>query len=373
MAGAGALRQDFAEGIFGRRPVGRADDVAALGIARTAGARGADAFRGADRHPARHRLRGRAGTDHCGPLAGTFWAQHPPVDCERRDAAGAGAVVAGAPPGAGDARPAGFLARQLCGGAFRPARALSAPSLAGGSRKRNADPPGETAGNLIPVRSLAPLFAERGEESPTINASLILFVKIAPLVLPVLAVLRLAWSYWRPRIECGVMRNIMIFAAIMVGLGTFMAQIADKMTPQAASAHVASKTVDTVGQSDGRSLSIPRDGRGHFLTEARIEGQRIGFMVDTGASVIALNETSAAQFGLRPSRGDYNATVSTANGTIKGARTRLAVVDVGGLIVRDVDAMVLPDEALSENLLGLSFLSKLKRFEYANGRMVLEQ
>jgi aspartyl protease family protein len=172
------------------------------------------------------------------------------------------------------------------------------------------------------------------------------------------------------------MRNIMIFAAIMVGLGTFMAQIADKMTPPAASAHVASKTsapVDSAGQSDGRSLSIPRDGRGHFLTEARIEGQRIGFMVDTGASMIALNETSAARFGLRPSRGDYNATVTTANGTIKGARTRLATVDVGGLIVRDVDAMVLPDEALSENLLGLSFLSKLKRFEYANGKMVLEQ
>jgi len=42
------------------------------------------------------------------------------------------------------------------------------------------------------------------------------------------------------------------------------------------------------------------------------------------------------------------------------------VIDLGGLVVRDVDAMVLPDEALSENLLGLSFLSKLKRFEYAN-------
>ena len=91
-------------------------------------------------------------------------------------------------------------------------------------------------------------------------------------------------------------------------------------------------------------------------------------MVDTGASMIALNENSAARFGLRPSRGDYNATVTTANGTIKAARTRLAMVDVGGLVVRDVDAMVLPDEALSENLLGLSFLSKLKRFEYANGR-----
>ena len=80
-----------------------------------------------------------------------------------------------------------------------------------------------------------------------------------------------------------------------------------------------------------------------------------------------------ARFGLRPSRSDYNATVSTANGTIKAARTRIAMLEVGGMIVRDVDAMVLPDEALSENLLGLSFLSKLRRFEYANGRLVLEQ
>ena len=96
-------------------------------------------------------------------------------------------------------------------------------------------------------------------------------------------------------------------------------------------------------------------------------------MVDTGASVVALNESSAARFGLRPVPGQYTAKVTTANGTIKAARTRLAMIEVGGLIVRDVDAMVLPDEALSENLLGLSFLSKLKRFEYANGKMVLEQ
>jgi aspartyl protease family protein len=171
------------------------------------------------------------------------------------------------------------------------------------------------------------------------------------------------------------MRNIMIIAAFMVGLGTIMAQMADRMTATSALATTVRKAAaaETVGQSGLRSLSIPPDARGHFQTEGRIDGQRIGFMVDTGASMIALNETSAARFGLRPSRGDYNATVTTANGTIKAARTRLAMVDIGGLVVRDVDAMVLPDEALSENLLGLSFLSKLKRFEYANGKMVLEQ
>ena len=172
------------------------------------------------------------------------------------------------------------------------------------------------------------------------------------------------------------MRNIMIFAAIMIGLGTFMAQMADKMAPQPASASPSARlavTPDTTFDAGLRSLSIPHDARGHFVTEGRIDGQRIAFMVDTGASVIALNESSAARFGLRPSRNDYRATVSTANGTVKAAMTRLAMVELGGLVVHDVDAMVLPDEALSENLLGQSFLTKLKRFEYANGKMVLEQ
>ncbi len=172
------------------------------------------------------------------------------------------------------------------------------------------------------------------------------------------------------------MRNILILAAVMVGLGTFMAQIADRMTSTPALASATSRKPMPSNENEpsgGRSITIPPDRRGHFQTEGRIEGQRIGFMVDTGASLIALNESSAARFGLRPSRGDYNATVSTANGTVKAARTRLAMVEIGGLTVRDVDAMVLPDEALSENLLGLSFLSRLKRFEYANGKLVLEQ
>jgi aspartyl protease family protein len=47
-------------------------------------------------------------------------------------------------------------------------------------------------------------------------------------------------------------------------------------------------------------FSIPRDAHGHFHTEGRIDGQRIDFMIDTGASVIALNEKSAARFGLCP-------------------------------------------------------------------------
>jgi len=64
------------------------------------------------------------------------------------------------------------------------------------------------------------------------------------------------------------------------------------MTPAPASAHTVSlnaAAVETPADNGPRSISIPRDARGHFETEGRIEGQRIAFMVDTGASVVALN------------------------------------------------------------------------------------
>ena len=164
----------------------------------------------------------------------------------------------------------------------------------------------------------------------------------------------------------------------MISAGLSMARTADQMkatpaTTTATAQREAAPSRTTVVQTSSRSVSIPRDPRGHFLTDGRINGQRVDFMVDTGASLVALNERTAARFGLRPTPSEYNAAVSTANGTIKAARTRIAMIDLGGLVVRDVEAMVLPDTALSENLLGLSFLSKLKRYEYANGKMVLEQ
>src|SRR3569833_830310 len=99
------------------------------------------------------------------------------------------------------------------------------------------------------------------------------------------------------------MRNLMIFAALLVGAASYMAQVADKVTATAAARatthqQTALEKIQEHTQG-GRSVSISRDGRGHFQTEGRIDGQRVGFMVDTGASVIALNETSAARIGVR--------------------------------------------------------------------------
>jgi len=109
------------------------------------------------------------------------------------------------------------------------------------------------------------------------------------------------------------------------------------------------------------------------VVDARVDGRHMGFMLDTGASLIALRARDAAALGIHPVARDFTVEVRTANGTVRAAPVQLGMVEVSGITVRNVAALVSPDEALSENLLGLSFLSRLRRFEYSNGKMVLEQ
>jgi aspartyl protease family protein len=143
--------------------------------------------------------------------------------------------------------------------------------------------------------------------------------------------------------------------------------------PNTAPRLMAAQPAAAPAVSDSRSVVIPPSGNGHFQVEGRIDGRRLSFMVDTGASVIALTERDAAMLGIHPTAQDYRALVKTANGTVRAAPVELNMVEIDDLVVRNVAAMVLPDGALSDNLLGLSFLQRLRRFEYADGKLVLEQ
>jgi aspartyl protease family protein len=122
-----------------------------------------------------------------------------------------------------------------------------------------------------------------------------------------------------------------------------------------------------------RSIVIPRDSRGHFSVDGTVDGRRIQFMVDTGASAVALRASDAARLGIHPAQRDYTGRSATANGIARFAPVKLDMVEIGGVTVRNVVAIVMADEGLSENLLGLSFLSRLRRFEYREGKMVLEE
>ena len=154
-------------------------------------------------------------------------------------------------------------------------------------------------------------------------------------------------------------------------IGTNVAAPTPATAPAPATPAVAPPTPAYSGGP--RTVVIQRDARGHFTVDGVVDGRRIPFMVDTGASMIALTKRDAARLGYHPAMRDYVGQVQTANGLVRVARVKLDMVEVGGVMVRDVDAVVSPDEGLRENLLGLSFLSRLRRFEYRDGRLVLEE
>ena len=153
----------------------------------------------------------------------------------------------------------------------------------------------------------------------------------------------------------------------------YAAQLAS--TPRAAPvvATAQSAVAAQPSTASSRTAVIGPSRGGHFRVEGRVDGRRINFMVDTGASVIALKAEDAATLGIRPIERDYTAMVRTANGALRVAPVELDTVEIEDLEVHNVAAVVLPPGAVNETLLGLSFLRRLRRFEYADGKLVLEQ
>jgi aspartyl protease family protein len=168
----------------------------------------------------------------------------------------------------------------------------------------------------------------------------------------------------------------MIFAAIAIIAGLLVPRLAAQMqAARPAPSMMAARPTTTTepAAANSRSVIVPPDAQGHFRVEGSVDGRRLEFMVDTGASTIALTADDAASLGIHPAQQEFSILLRTANGTVRAAPVRLGMVEIGDLLLHDVAAVVLPGAALSENLLGLSFLSRLRHFEYSEGKMVLEQ
>jgi aspartyl protease family protein len=173
------------------------------------------------------------------------------------------------------------------------------------------------------------------------------------------------------------MRQILFFAiAAMVIAGILprvMSHVGQDQIAEAKPAMRAEPVQKPQMQSGYRTVTVQSDRGGHFQVEGSVDGRRLDFMVDTGATVVALRERDANKLGIFPRPSEYTGRTSTANGVIAVAPVRLSSLEINGIRVYDVPAVVIPDQALSVNLLGMSFLSRVRRFEVANGRLVMEQ
>jgi aspartyl protease family protein len=178
---------------------------------------------------------------------------------------------------------------------------------------------------------------------------------------------------WSAKILGRIMRGIVITAAMLLALGVAAVRFLDQAAhaPPVPAARAAAPVAAAV-PSNARSVVLSRGKGGHFWADARVDGRRLGFVIDTGASHIALRESDAARLGLRPTPRDYTAKVQTANGIGLAAVVQLRMVEVGDIVVRDLPALVHPDSALGVNLLGMSFLAKV-RWSYERGKLLLEQ
>jgi aspartyl protease family protein len=119
------------------------------------------------------------------------------------------------------------------------------------------------------------------------------------------------------------------------------------------------------------TVRLPSDSRGHYIADISVDGRVMRMLVDTGASLVALRESDARAAGLDGSFTGRSYSLSTANGIVEARGVRIREMRLGSIIVRDIDAVVLPDAQLSSNLLGMSFLNKLQGFEVSGRELIL--
>ncbi|MBC7832561.1 MAG: TIGR02281 family clan AA aspartic protease [Hyphomicrobium sp.] len=134
----------------------------------------------------------------------------------------------------------------------------------------------------------------------------------------------------------------------------------------------AGEIVSSEVNEDGeRAVRIRPRMDGHFAVRASVNGQSMTLMVDTGASSVVLKPADAERAGVDLKKLSYTVAVDTANGMTYAAAVRLRTLAVGPLLVRNVDALVVRPGSLKENLLGMSFLRRLRSYEFAKDYLTL--
>jgi len=114
---------------------------------------------------------------------------------------------------------------------------------------------------------------------------------------------------------------------------------------------------------------VPR--KGMYYVEGAIEGKPVGFIVDTGASLVAFSARHARELGIDYQRGTVEQ-ASTANGLVTAYRIRLKRVRAGRIELRNVEALVMPGNSPPIPLLGMSFLNRV-HLERRGQVMLLEE
>lgn len=117
-------------------------------------------------------------------------------------------------------------------------------------------------------------------------------------------------------------------------------------------------------------IEVPRMPDGHFYLTARLNGEAIDFVVDTGATDVVLTSADAEKIGIDPTRLAFIGRASTANGTVRTARATVNEFKLGPIVDKNVRVSVNQGE-MDQSLLGMAYLRRFSKIEIADDKLVL--
>jgi aspartyl protease family protein len=164
------------------------------------------------------------------------------------------------------------------------------------------------------------------------------------------------------------LRSILIWIAVVLALAvgyTYrfeLRDVADRVMSEFLPGHAATR---------GRIVEVARGSGGNFVVTTQVNGARVPMIFDTGASSVVLTHDAANAAGLPLEVLSYSVPVDTANGRTRAAPVTLQTVGVGGIVERDVAALIAQPGQLRQSLLGLTFLNRLEGWEVRGDRLLL--
>ena len=173
-----------------------------------------------------------------------------------------------------------------------------------------------------------------------------------------------------------VIKDITIWLSIMLALVTVYSF---RFEFESVARRVAGELMPGIANSGYRDkdgleiVEIRKRNNGHFITRVRINGAPVEMMVDTGASSVVLTTSDAERAGIDTSKLSYSIPVSTANGRAMVAMVQLRAVSIGNIASRNIQAHIAGPGALSQSLLGMSFLSRLRSYEVKDSVLILRR
>lgn len=172
------------------------------------------------------------------------------------------------------------------------------------------------------------------------------------------------------------MRNIIIISILFVAGAAFWADpelraVAVNMYEQLNDKTKERQVIASADAKANPTVTLTSNRNGHFTARGMINGSHVDFLVDTGATIVFISREEARHVGIDLRTLIYDRTAITAVGKTKFATVNLDEISIGSITVRNVEAAVAESDEVTNNLLGMTFLRRIKGFEISGNRLIM--